>query len=411
MERAIVHLRNSKLPDAYDPPQVEAYRALADAKKAVDDALKKANQQLEDQTEDSIKQAYVKLLEEQKKIGADITRIDQTPKDANGDLPRQDAVRLGQLPGDQGKLQETASGIGQKLESLGSIVYVWTNRDIVRSMNQIKDDLGKPQTGVPTQAEERRVEKQLQAMIDNLAQKHKEREFASRQGGGGGGGGNKPPQMPGEAELRLLKALQGGVQESTATIDAQKDKDKEKLAALGGRQGELRGVFGQLLEKAAHLKLAPEPDNKDQLPEEASKEDVEDQEFDKQLRSDDLSADTVEKTVKLTGDRMARSRQRLAINDDPGARSPRRFKSEFQWTSTSSFNSPRSSSPAPSRPREAASPATRWVTPRRVRDSSRSPRAPAKHPNRRRPRPPADNRPAATAPLRTSISARKSSRP
>jgi hypothetical protein len=113
--------------------------------------------------------------------------------------------------------------------------------------------------------------------------------------------------------------LQQAIATSTVAIDAAKVKDLPKLAALGQRQGQLRGLFDQLLQKSAQIKLDPEPDNRDQLPEEASKEDVENQEFDKQLRNDDISDDTVTKGIKLTGDRMARSRQRLALNNDPGA--------------------------------------------------------------------------------------------
>jgi hypothetical protein len=317
MERAIVHLRDDELPDAYAPPQVEALRALVEARKAVDEALRKAQQQLQQETEESIKQAYVKLLEKQKKIGGDIVTIDGTPKDADGNLPRLQGVRLGQLPGEQGTLAGEADEIGKKLESLGSVVYLWANRDIVSSMNEVKDDLGKPETGVPTQAEEHRIEEQLQAMIDNLAQSQKNPKFAERDSGGKGGGSGGP-KMPSEAELRLTKALQQAIHTSTVAIDASTVKDPQKLVALGQRQGSLRGVFDQLLQKSAHIKLDPEPDNRDQLPEEASKEDVEDQEFDKQLRNDDISDDAVEKTVKLTGDRMARSRQRLALNSDPG---------------------------------------------------------------------------------------------
>ncbi len=318
MERAIVHLRDAQLADAYAPPQVEALRALIEARKAVDDALRKAQQKLQEQTEQSIKQAYIKILEKQKKIGVDIVTIDSTPKDANGDLPRLQGVRLGQLPGEQGTLAGEVDGIGKKLESLGSVVYLWANRDIATSMNEVKDDLGKPETGVPTQAEEGRIEEQLQAMIDNLAQKQKDERFAERSGRGKGGSSKGGPKMPSEAELRLIKALQQAVDKSTVTIDAAKVKDQPKLAALGQRQGSLRGVFDQLLQKSAHIKLDPEPDNRDQLPEEASKEDIENQEFDKQLRNEDMSDDTVGKNVKLTGDRMARSRQRLALNNDPG---------------------------------------------------------------------------------------------
>jgi hypothetical protein len=320
MERAIVHLNNEKLPDAYDPPQVEALATLLDAQKLVDEALKKVQDQLKQQTQESIRQAYVKLLEDQKKVGKDIKEIDTTPKD-NGDLPRPVAIRLGQLPGDQGKLSDRATKIGEQLEQLGSIVYVWANKDIVKTMDGVKDDLAKPETGVPTQAEEVRVEEQLQAMIDSLKVNPRQPEFHERNSNNGGGGKGTPKvRMPGEAELRLLKALQQAVNNSTTKIDAEPVKDKPKLLALGGRQGEMRTLLDQMVQKASNgqIKLGPEPDNKDQLPEEAKKEDIEDQEFEKQLLNDKLSDDQAANNVKLTGDRMARSRQRLALNDDPG---------------------------------------------------------------------------------------------
>lgn len=319
MERAIVHLNEEKLADAYNPPQVEAMAALLDAQKAVEEALKKVNNQLKQENRESIKQAYVKLLEDQKKIGKDVKDIDATPKD-NGDLPRPVAIRLGQLPGEQGGLSDRAEKIGEQLEKLDSIVYVWANKDIVSTMNAVKDDLAKPQTGIPTQAEETRIEEQLKAMIDSLAVKPQQKEFADRNKGGGKGGGGNKVRMPSEAELRLLKALQQAVNNSTVKIDALKDKDKNKLLALGGRQGELRDLFDKMIQKATQgkVKLGPEPDNKDQLPEEAKKDAVEDQELEQQLMNDKVTDDQTTNSVKLTGDRMARSRQRLAINDDPG---------------------------------------------------------------------------------------------
>jgi hypothetical protein len=331
MERAIVHLNEEKLAEAYDPPQVDALATLLEAKKSVDEAMKKVQDQLKQETQDSIKQAYVKLLGDQKKIGKDVRDIDGTPKD-NGDLPRPVAIRLGQLPGEQGGLSGRAEKLGEQLEQLDSIVYVWANKDIVSTMNVVKDDLAKPETGTPTQAEETRIEEQLQAMIDSLAVKPQQKEFKDRNKGGKGGGSSKV-RMPGEAELRLLKALQQAVNNSTVKIDADQtgkakekpeekasDPDKQKLLALGGRQGELRDLLDKMIQKATQgkMKLGAEPDNKDQLPEEAKKEDVEDQEFEKQLLQDKLTDDQTGNSVKLTGDRMARSRQRLAINDDPG---------------------------------------------------------------------------------------------
>jgi hypothetical protein len=320
MERAIVHLNNEKLADAYEPPQVDAMTTLLDARNLVDKALDKIQQQLNQQKKESIRQAYVKLLDDQKKIGGDVRTIDAKQKD--GALPRPDAIRLGQLPGDQGGLADRTDELGKRLQELDSIVYVWANADIVKTMNEVKDDLAKPETGAPTQAEETRIEDQLTAMIDSLKVKPKEREFNERQAKNQGGGQSGQPKvrMPSEAELQLLKALQLAVNKSTKTIDDQKDKDKDKLLALGGRQGEMRSLLDKMIQKATQgkVKLGPEPDNKDQLPEEAKKGAVEDQELDNQLLNQKLGDDQTENSIKLTGDRMARSRQRLALNNDPG---------------------------------------------------------------------------------------------
>jgi hypothetical protein len=326
MERAIVHLRNNKPVDAYEPPQVEALRALVEAKKQIDETLKKANDELEKQDSETLKQMYVNLLANQKKIGTDIVAIDKTPKE-NGDLPRDIAIKLGQLPGDQGKLIEDANKIGEKLKQLDSIVYDWANKDIVKSMGDVKEQLAKPQTGQPTQVAEAHVEEQLQAMVDSLVQKIKKREFNARNNqqqaqGQPGQSGQQKPKLPTEAELRLLKRNQEIINKGTEVADAAdaKEKDKPVVLDLGTRQGSLRNLLDQLVQKASEgkQKLGPEPDNRDQLPEEASKEQIEDDELTRGLLSDNPDDDSPTKKIKLTGDRMGRSRQRLALNDDPG---------------------------------------------------------------------------------------------
>jgi hypothetical protein len=330
MEQAIVYLRKSQLADAYQPPQVEALVALVEAHKAVTEMKNKADDEAEKNKEESIKQAYVKMLEAQQKLDKDTLEIDASERDADGNLKRDKAIRLGALPGEQGKLAESAQELNKRLETLKSIVYVWANKDIVSSMGEVKDELAKPETGKTTQAEQARIEEQLQAMIDNLAKKQaKNPKFAGPRNGGGGGKGQKPPpKMPTDIELRLLKDLQTAVNRNTKVVDGEvqknkgkkDEKDGQKLLALGTRQGELRGLLDNLLKQASEGKitLGKEPDPKDQLPEEADKNAIEDQEFIKDLVDNNLQADTVEKSIKLTGDRMARSRQRLALTNDPG---------------------------------------------------------------------------------------------
>jgi hypothetical protein len=323
MEQAAVYLRKSQLADAYAPPQVEALKNLLEAKKLIDEAKKKADDEEKEKQQESIRQAYVKLLEEQKKVDADTLRLDKA-KDAEGNLKREDAMALGSLPGRQGKLAEQATKLGEKLTALKSVVYTWANKDIVSSMGDVKEDLAKPQTDVVVQAQQTAIEEQLAAMIENLKKKQPKKRFEQR-AGGGGGGGKPPPKMPTEAELRLLRDLQLAVNKKTTVIDAEVKKaegkkDAQKLLKLGVRQGEFRAQLDQLMQQASdgEIKLGDEPDDKIQLPEEAKKEDVEDQEFMKDLLDNKLSNDTIERTVKMVGDRMGRSRQRLAVKNDPG---------------------------------------------------------------------------------------------
>jgi hypothetical protein len=320
MERAIVSLRTKDLPAAYEPPQVDALGALLEAKRIVDEQKQKADEKKEEQQKEAVRQAYVKIKAEQEKLNVETTRIDKAPK-VDGALNRPDAVRLGQLPGEQGGLADRTHELEEALSAVGSVVYIWANKDIVTSMNQVKDDLGKPATGVPTQAEQARIVEQLDSMIKNLAIKLDDKRFENRSGGGGGGAGGSPgPKLPPEAELKLLRDLQKAINTSTKKIDAEPNKDKPKLLALGNRQGELRGLLDQTLQKnsGGETKLRPEPDNADQLPEEADNEKVEMQELEQALAGEQPNAEQIEKDLLTVGDRMARSRQRLAIKNDPG---------------------------------------------------------------------------------------------
>jgi hypothetical protein len=324
MMRAISFLRDEqtaeaqRLVGAYDPPQTEALKALEKAKQIVDDQAEKVNRQLNAQKKEALRAAYQKILDAQKKIDADTLAIDKAPRGDDGQLGHRDAVRLTQLPLDQESLADTTAKLDDDLNTLGGVVYIWANNDIVQSMRAVKGYLAMPQTNAITQAEQTRIEEQLQAMIDSLQVKPKQSPFAQR-----GGGGQCKPMLPPEAELRLMKRLQEAVNKSTATINASDAKDKQPvLVALGGRQGQLRTVLDQLLQKASHgqMKLGPEPDPSEKLPEEASGDAVNDQELEHALLNDSGQPDAnqMQKDVGLVGQRMGRSRQRLAIEKDSG---------------------------------------------------------------------------------------------
>jgi len=332
MERAIVNLRDSKLAAAYNPAQTDALAELLSAKKLIDDQKKKADKKQDDQKKEVIRQEYMAILAVQTNdLNPKTISIDATPKNDDGSLPREAQIKLNNLTGDQGKLADRTAKMEEALNGLGSIVYSWANRDIVKNMNEVKDQLGKTQTGLVTQAQQKQIVAQLEAMIRDLATKPEEIPFAQHGGGGGGGGGGSNSSMPTEAELRLMKDLQVAENDRTVAVSKLPKQAKSDLLALGNRQGDLRNLLDQLLQKASkgQSKLPPEPDNRDQLPEEAAKngnaaEAVDNKELENDLignGKDDKPGQPpaqAEHDLNLIGDRMARSRQRLAVNGDPG---------------------------------------------------------------------------------------------
>ena len=123
MERAIVNLRDAKLAEAYNPAQTDALAELVQAKKLIDAQKQKADQKQEDQKKESIRQAYMALLAEQNEVNSRTVAVDTSPKNDDGSMTREALVRLGQLPGDQGKVADKTAKLDEDLSALGSIVY------------------------------------------------------------------------------------------------------------------------------------------------------------------------------------------------------------------------------------------------------------------------------------------------
>jgi hypothetical protein len=321
MERAAVELQNNKLTDAYDPPQVQALKDLVDARKNIDDAKKAADKKANDQKKESIRQAYVELLNKQKELDLKTRNIDALPKDDDGSLSRAAIGQTRPLPKAQQDLAEKATKIGDDLKSLGSIVYNWANDDIVNSMGDVKTNLAKPDTGQPTQIQQQQIEDQLAAMIEELKQlppPHKDFEDKAGGGSGSGSGGKPKPHMPTDAELRLLKDLQLGINKNTMILDKMADKDNQRITALGTREGDIRGLFDKMVQGATKGKLKLNPPPADDLSRDASDDDITDQEVQQDLLGDKSDSDSVAQSILTTGDRMARVNSRLAKQNDPG---------------------------------------------------------------------------------------------
>ena len=321
MERAAVALSNEELADAF-PTQEEALAALGEAQDQIAEQKQKVDEEIADQQREAIRERYVKVRAAQAELNEQTAAVDGKRDDA-GDLDRAGRIALNQLPAEQGTLQDQIDELAEDLATVGSVVYLWANKDIRDTMGEVKGRLGQGQSGGVVRAEQGRVVQQLDAMIENLKAKPPGERFEEAGGGGGGGGQCQGgPKMPASAELRLLRDLQNVVNDGTEQVAevAKDERDKQTLVRLGERQGGLRGVLDEMLQKSSQgqMKLGPEPDNRDLLPEEADEAAVEENELMGELLGGEDDTAGQEAQANRIGDRMARSRQRLALNQDPG---------------------------------------------------------------------------------------------
>lgn len=325
MERATVYLRDKKLQEAYEPPQLDALSTLEEAKKLIDEQKDKVDDELAQQEKEAIRQAYVRIKSEQQKLADETLRLEGA-RNPQGVLNRADLIRLGQLPGDQQKLADQVRKVGEDLLSLKSTVYTWANKQIEDQMGEIKSDLAGQLTAAPTQRKHTQVLDDLQTMIDNLKVTPRQEKFES--GGGGGGGGQCKKPMPPEAELRLLKGIQsklnGQTVETDAAVKAQKGEKtaelNESLVGLGRRQAQIRKLLSDMLSAASNgsAGLDPEPKDGEALPEEATLEQIDAKELEQELLAGDPGAKDKEVDTRRIGDRLGRARQRLELDRNAG---------------------------------------------------------------------------------------------
>ena len=129
------HLNNEKLADAYEPPQVEALAALVEARSRSTRPWPKAQEQLKQQQKETIQAGVCEAAgrSEEDRQGHR-HRLTHAPK-KTATCRDPTAIRLGQLPGEQGGVADRADKLGEQLEQLDSVVFVWANKDIVKTMN------------------------------------------------------------------------------------------------------------------------------------------------------------------------------------------------------------------------------------------------------------------------------------
>jgi hypothetical protein len=323
MARAVSYLEDHKLTDAYQPPQVEAFASLLDAKTELDRQAQQAQQRMQDQQKESLRQQFVEIRDEQVKINDKTKTINAGPRGSDGQFGHAARANLGITADAQAALAKRTAKLNDDLTAIGSVAYAYANNDITDKMGAISQSLGKLDAGTATQRTQQRVVRELDDMIKNLAMRPRQSQYNTPRNSSGGGAGQQQqgaPRLPPEAEIRLIQDMQRMLNDDTKDAAATTPPDKAGVLNLGKRQGDLRKMLDDLLQKSSEGKvtLGPEPENKATLPEEATDEDLDLQE----LKDSALNATPDEQGIKddtsMLGVRMARARQRLALDADPG---------------------------------------------------------------------------------------------
>ncbi len=368
MERALVSLRDmnaagSPWTAALDA-QSAALVALLEANEIVLEQERKNDEQLRAQQTEAIRAAFERIREEHVKVMAETQRI-ESARDEAGRLGRADSVRLGRLPGDQGIVAEGLRAQQQQLEGLQSTIFVWTNERAIGRTEDARQKIAEGTTSRATQTLQAGVLKDIDAILEGLKIEPREERFENAAGGGAGeGGAGQPPmEVPTEAELRLAKALQEGINNETKQLDvagaalkrdaeskrvaeakvgvdvdanvaAPADADavraaiegavaenKAATARLGEEQSSLRGVLNEMLARASRgqVTLGEEPTDVSGLLQEDEKSE-DDANFEGDLLGGDAGADQQDQLVRRLGEGMTKSRVRLEVAGDVGSR-------------------------------------------------------------------------------------------
>ncbi len=337
MERAAVALRADDLPSAYEPPQVQALATLREALEAADEEEQRVADELERQEREAIRQRLINLRD------AQVAEVNEptdalSARAAAGELPRRERLQpRAVLAPRQLELADELADVGAALGEAGGTVFVYATDAIEADMRALADRLTAIDLSDQTLMAQQLVAAGLDDLIDSLSLEQQEERFQENsQAGAAGGEGEQEqgPPLPPAAEIKLFGKLQAKLNEATKRAHDAGDDPSD----LSKKQGELRQVLDEMLQKASEgkLKFAAEPAADTLLPEEAGDGgDVEGALDDRELL-DDLLGDAGregeregeepaageggggEASVRRLGDYLARSRQRLSDLRDAG---------------------------------------------------------------------------------------------
>jgi hypothetical protein len=143
-----------------------------------------------------------------------------------------------------------------------SPVFAWVLDDTAGDVREVRDKLEQRETGLYTREIERDVVRKFEELIDALKKERTNREKPPQPPPSGGPPGGpphgKPPLVPPLAELKMIRRMQGGVNDATRRVDDQAHqaaggKLSDDLRALLERTAQKQGDVAKVTRKLAEL--------------------------------------------------------------------------------------------------------------------------------------------------------------
>ncbi len=258
--QAVLSLRKAAGPEAF-ASETGAIEQLKQALDVLESLEKDMQAQQAMRQREALRQAYLKLAEEQDALRESVEEIRQA-----GPIDRRQRAALIGLSAEQSQLQQAVADAGRQVEE--TLVFVRMHEQMGAASSRVVTALRRGEAGPVVTDEQGMIAATLRAMAEALKQDPNNTDFASGGGGGGGqGGGQTPPMVPPLAELKLIRGLQQVIYDQTKTVQetppGQPDQPtKQKLMELSTRQRELSDL-GQRLIEQVRQQSRPAPDTGD----------------------------------------------------------------------------------------------------------------------------------------------------
>ncbi len=236
--------------------QNDALERLREAREALDETIARELEMAQAEQLAKIDEMLVLILGKQQKISQ--ATIATNARRGEDGFDRVDQVNLGELAEGEGKLAGEIRRISEMLSKEGTtVVFPAILEEVEADLATVKERLSSRKAGALTQEMQAGIEESLQRMIDAMRKELAERR---KSGGGGscpgGGGGGKQPLVPPVAELKLLLELQLQVNRRTAVVARQVEggglpaaEAEDTHRNLAERQGKVEDMTRKVAER------------------------------------------------------------------------------------------------------------------------------------------------------------------